>query len=183
MPTTPEGFRREQARVARSIVGAALVSVAALALLVLSRPFAMPDLPTPSARMLCTAGLDALLVAWLGAAVANVARLRVLSAEDIGGSASANASPAVRQASAVLQNTVEQVVLAAGSHMALAAQVPGRWMILPPGLTGLFCLGRLLFWMGYKGGAATRAFGFALTFYPSLAACAAAAVMLFVPGR
>ncbi len=31
----------------------------------------------------------------------------------------------------------------------------------------LFGLGPLLFWLGYASGAAGRAFGFALTFYPT----------------
>jgi uncharacterized membrane protein YecN with MAPEG domain len=39
----------------------------------------------------------------------------------------------------------------------------------------LFAVGRLLFWIGYRRGAAGRAFGFALTFYPSVLALLAAA--------
>ncbi len=95
---------------------------------------------------------DILLFAWLGAAIANVARLRFFSEEDIGGSAQAGASPAVRRANGVLQNSLEQCVFAFGSHLALAAQMPNRWMIVLPGLAGLFCLGRALFWMGYRVG-------------------------------
>ena len=180
MPTNPLRFRHEQRLVAQSMAAAALVSAAVLVTLFVLRPLAMPDLTASSARLLYTVKIDALLVAWLGAAVANVARLRFFSVEDIGGSASSDASPPVRRARAVLQNTLEQVLLAFGSQLALAAQLSGRWMILFPGLAGLFCLGRLLFWLGYEGGAATRAFGFALTFYPSVTACAAAIVMLFV---
>jgi hypothetical protein len=179
MPASPPDFRHEQAKVARSMAAAAIVSVAVLAALLLLRPFDMPELATPSARLLYTIKIDALLLAWLGASIANVARRRFFSVEDIAGSGSSDASPPVRRANAVLQNTLEQVVLAFGSHLALAAQLPNRWMIVVPGLTGLFCLGRLLFWLGYQGGAATRAFGFALTFYPSLAACLTAIVLLF----
>ncbi len=61
-------------------------------------------------------------------------------------------------------------MLAFGSHLALAPQVPVRWMIVLPGLTGLFCVGRMLFWVSYRSGAAARSCGFALTFYPSLGA-------------
>ncbi len=101
--------------------------------------------------------MDALVFAWLGAAIADVARRRFLSDRDIGGSAQAGGtSPATLRANAVLQNTPEQAVLAFGSHLALAAQVPSRWVVLLPGLAVLFCLGRALFWLGYRGGAARR---------------------------
>jgi hypothetical protein len=39
-----------------------------------------------------------------------------------------------------------------------------------PALAGLFSVGRMLFWANYARGAAARAFGFALTFYASVAA-------------
>ena len=52
-------------------------------------------------------------------------------------------------------------------------------MVVLPGLVGLFCVGRASFWLGYRHGAAARAFGFALTFYPSVGACVAAVALLF----
>lgn len=176
--SSPDGFPREQRRVALGMASAALFAVLLLAALAWLHPLALPDLPTPGARLAFTAAIDVAVFAWLGAAIANVARLRFISETDIGGSAQPVASTAVRRANAVLQNTLEQCVLAVGSHLALAAQMPSRWMIVLPGLAGLFCLGRALFWMGYQAGAATRAFGFALTFYPSLGACIAAIVLL-----
>ena len=39
-----------------------------------------------------------------------------------------------------------------------------------------FTAGRLLFWTGYRDGAEARALGFALTFYPSVAALLMAAL-------
>ncbi|MGA2776038.1 MAG: hypothetical protein ABSF94_00665 [Steroidobacteraceae bacterium] len=39
-----------------------------------------------------------------------------------------------------------------------------------PILGGFFCIGRLWFWIGYQRGPAARAFGFAISFYPSVAA-------------
>lgn len=172
------GFQREQRRVALGMVSALLLSAVVLATLAWLPPFAMPDLPTPEARLAFTVRLDVLLFAWHGATIANVARQRFFSIRDIGGSEQAAASPAVLRANAVLQNTLEQAVFAFGSHLALAAQLSSRWVIMLPGLVGLFCLGRALFWMGYRGGAAARAFGFALTFYPSAGACIVALVLL-----
>lgn len=177
---TDNGFRPEQRRVALGMASAALLSASVLAALAWLRPFATPELPTPWMRLAFTMRTDVLLFAWLGAAIADVARQRFFSAHDIGGSAQGDASPAMRRANAVLQNTLEQTVFAFGSHLALAAHLPSRWMVVLPGLTGLFCLGRALFWIGYRGGAAARAFGFALTFYPSLGACIVAVVLLRV---
>lgn len=130
-------FQREQRRVALGMVSAALLSAFVLAALIWLRPFAMPDLPTREARLAFTARVDVLLFAWLGAAIANVARQRFFSARDIGGSAQAGASSTILQAGAVLQNTLEQTVFGCGSHLALAAQMPSRWMIVMPGLAGL----------------------------------------------
>ena len=56
-------------------------------------------------------------------------------------------------------------------------------MLLPAGLIGwvpaaalLFALGRVLFVAGYASGAAARAFGFALTFYPTVTLLIASAL-------
>jgi hypothetical protein len=43
-------------------------------------------------------------------------------------------------------------------------------------LVCLFAAGRLLFWAGYRRGAKGRAFGFALTFYPSALALLASTI-------
>src|SRR5208282_616348 len=72
-------------------------------------------------------------------------------------------------AAALLQNTMEQVAIAVPAHFGLAIFYGGR-PIMVPVLGGLFCLGRFLFWSGYARGAVGRAFGFALTFYPSVGA-------------
>jgi hypothetical protein len=50
-----------------------------------------------------------------------------------------------------------------------------------PAAAILFLIGRILFFLGYAEGAASRAFGFALTFYPTLMLLVG--VGFFVPGR
>ncbi len=153
-------FRTEQRLVALGMAGAVMVTVAVLLLLVALQPFAMPDLETPGAKLAYAARLDAPLLACLGAAIANVARLRFFSAMDIGGGAQAKASPAILRAGAILQNTLEQVVFAVGSHCALASQLSARWVVVLPGLAGLFCAGRALFWLGYRHGGCRPRFRF-----------------------
>lgn len=98
----------------------------------------------------------------------HVARLRFFSADDVAGSDSGIATAEVGRAKALLQNTLEQVVLAVPVHVTLAVLVASS-VPLTIALAALFAIGRLLFWIGYAKGARARAFGSALTFYPTLA--------------
>ena len=125
--------------------------------------------PTPLAgRLIAMAKADVFVLCWLAAMIGNVARLRFFSADDIAGSGSGSATAEVGRAKAVLQNTLEQVVLALPVHAALALLVASSVPLIVA-LAALFAIGRLIFWIGYASGAEARAFGFALTFYPSLA--------------
>jgi hypothetical protein len=173
-----DAFRREQRQVAAGMLAAALIAVAVIggALYFASgvtQPF--------NERIAAAFKADLFVAFWLFAAIANVARLRFFSREDIGGSAGMTASRSVRNAGAVLQNTLEQVVLAALVYLALAA-VLARPTPLIVALTVLFSLGRLLFWIGYSNGAPGRAFGFALTFYPSAFSLLVAVVTILGEG-
>jgi len=46
--------------------------------------------------------------------------------------------------------------------------MPVSWIAAIPAAVVLFVLGRVLFLRGYRGGAPSRAIGFALTFYPTV---------------
>jgi hypothetical protein len=66
-------------------------------------------------------------------------------------------------------NTVEQFILYFIGNAGLALYCPpeeARTLII---LTVLFILGRLLFWVGYHFNPYLRAFGFGITFYPTVA--------------
>jgi hypothetical protein len=66
-------------------------------------------------------------------------------------------------------NTVEQFILYFIGNAGLALYCPpeeARTLII---LTTLFVTGRLLFWIGYHYNPYMRAFGFGLTFYPTVA--------------
>ena len=135
----------------------------------------LDNVPVPRCRSpdhvgrapIVTARADVFVLCWLAATIGNVARLRFFSADDIAGSDSGAASAKVGRARAILQNTLEQVVLAVPVHIALAVLVASSAPLIVA-LAALFAIGRLLFWIGYAKGAEARAFGFALTFYPSL---------------
>lgn len=158
-------FRDQQRQVAIRMAAAVVVTVAAIGVGLLRPGPALPVL----ARLQLAVRIDLFVLFWLALAIGNVARLRFGSADDIGGSAAGTASPRVATAVAFLQNTLKQVALAVPAHLALALASPRPTTLLAL-LATLFALGRLLFLRGYAGGAASRAFGFALTFYPGVAA-------------
>jgi hypothetical protein len=68
----------------------------------------------------------------------------------------------------VLQNTIEQLVLALAiwpaAAVMLGADGPGVILVLGLG----FSVARIAFWIGYRRAPALRAFGFAATFYPTV---------------
>lgn len=121
-----------------------------------------------AARLRMALRADAIAMLWLLAAIANVARKRFFSPLDIDGAGLAPASARIEVDVAVAQNTLEQVVLASVLYPALACLVRPDDAAIIPQLLGLFCLGRLAFWIGYRFGAPWRAVGFALTFYPTV---------------
>jgi hypothetical protein len=174
----PDDLRSEQAGVLRGMVLAVAVSAVVLVGFYLFWPFPVPVLPTLAERLAYVLRADLFVFLWLVAAVANVANRRFFSAADIQGGGLSEPSPAIAIPGAVLQNTLEQTVLAVGSHLVLAVLLPPRGLVLIPLLVVLFCLGRALFWWRYKDGAAGRAAGFGLTFYPTVAAYGIALIAL-----
>ena len=110
----------------------------------------------------------AILGLWVAATIGNVARLRFFDDAAIGAAVGGADPPAVRVARAVSQNTVEQAVIAGFAYAALTLVAGSAGAIAL--LVGCFSIGRVLFWTGNAQAAAARAFGFALTFYPSVLA-------------
>ncbi len=69
----------------------------------------------------------------------------------------------VRVAQAILQNTLEQTVLAAMVHTIYIFCLPDSLLVLQPVAVMAFLLGRILFAYGYQQSTRGRAQGFALT--------------------
>ncbi|GGD92551.1 hypothetical protein GCM10011390_09090 [Aureimonas endophytica] len=172
-----EAFRREQRGVAKGIaaaIGASLL-VAALALALV---------PAPVAPEAGASESIAALLPWLAplglplaGGVAAVAHHRFFHAGAIeGGDPPADRALAV--ARAFLQNTLEQTLLAGLAFLALAASLPPDASALLPVFVLWFVAARLAFRLGYPKGAAARAFGFAATFFPSVAALLVATALL-----
>ena len=110
-----------------------------------------------------------LLAIPLAVSVGRLAAHRFHTPDDLDGSGLTRGTDRARLLQALLQNTLEQLALALPVYLA--------WVLLAPAeLAGgcavagmLFLIGRLLFFSGYSRGASSRALGFALTFYPTLA--------------
>jgi uncharacterized membrane protein YecN with MAPEG domain len=168
-------FQQEQRNVRMGIATAAVVSVFVLSIAYIADQSATEL--SFAARLEHAVRLDLFVVIWLVAAIANVARLRFFSEQDIGGASSEHESAECREARAILQNTLEQVVLAVITYAIVAASFPrSTWLL--GALVGLFAIGRLLFWIGYRRGAKGRALGFGLTFYPNIIALLASAAAI-----
>ena len=127
---------------------------------------------------LAPVGLEALLalwllvslivVFWLIVAIGRLARHRFFSAEDIDGQAGGPGTSRALMLQSMLQNTLEQALLAIVAYGAWFFLAPPAWRMLPVLFVVLFSIGRLLFFAGYSRGAAARALGFTLTFYPTV---------------
>eukprot|EP00804_Cyclotella_cryptica_P010004 CCRYP_015413-RC/>CCRYP_015413-RC protein AED:0.18 eAED:0.18 QI:0/0.8/0.66/1/0/0/6/1601/244 len=69
---------------------------------------------------------------------------------------------------AILQNTLEQLMLACIVYFHATLFLSPEAVRLVPATGALFTLGRIMFLRGYAGGAESRAFGFSLTFQSTL---------------
>ena len=100
--------------------------------------------------------------------IARLAKHRFFTPEDIHGSALTDGTDKARLLQALLQNTLEQSCLAVPIYIATSIIAPASLLLVIPAAAAMFLIGRLFFFAGYANGAASRAYGFALTFYPTV---------------
>jgi len=100
--------------------------------------------------------------------IARLAKHRFFTPEDIHGSALTNGTDQAKLLQALLQNTLEQSCLAVPVYIAAAIVAPAALLPVVPAAAAMFFVGRLLFFARYANGAPSRAYGFALTFYPTV---------------
>jgi hypothetical protein len=124
---------------------------------------AMPAELSDRLRMFAATGL--LVSLPLFVAIARLAKHRFFTPADIGGDGLSQGTESARVLQAVLQNTLEQSFLAVLAYFAWAIFAPITFGTLPILASIMFIIGRILFFLGYKKGAGSRAFGFTLTFY------------------
>lgn len=172
----------KQRGVLTGMAGAVIIGALVMGAAVWLGPAIVVPTPDIGGRLVQVLPWDLLVVVWLIAAVGILARHRFFTPQDIGGSGLTEGSETAKVQQAILQNTLEQTVLALAVHAIAAAAFPAGWLPLVPAAAVLFALGRLLFWAGYRRGAAARSLGFALTFYPSVVLFLLAVIALILRG-
>ncbi|MEZ9336416.1 MAPEG family protein [Vibrio splendidus] len=97
--------------------------------------------------------------------IGRLAKFRFFSQDDIDGSGLTSGTRQAIILQSMLQNTLEQLVIAFGVYTAWCLLMPSAWLSAVPACSVLFFIGRIFFFKGYSHGAPARAFGFATTFY------------------
>jgi hypothetical protein len=170
----------KQRGVLKGMLTGVAITLVVLAAAVAASPFPPPADASPGARIAFALKADVLLALWLAWCIGRLAQHRFFTPEDIDGSGLTEGTERAKRLQSILQNSLEQTVLAALVHTAWAVALPAHWLSAIPAAVVLFLCGRVLFARGYGGGAPSRALGFALTFYPTVAmAVVAVAAILF----
>lgn len=149
-------------------VAVAVVLAGGAAAIWVAPPGLLPG-PGMTERLAFLAGWDLMVVFWLIVGIMRLARHRFFTPDDIDGGGLTTGTARAKLLQSELQNTLEQAVLALAVHGAWVFAMPASWMAAVPVAAWMFFVGRALFMLGYERGAAARAFGFALTFYASVA--------------
>src|SRR5919106_141472 len=170
----------KQKGVVRGVIPAAALSAVGLC----GAPLLLPVSPLPpdepGARMAWAVQWALLPVLTLMVAVARVGNHRFYTPEDIDGSGLTSGMPQVQVLRAVLENTLEQTVLAIAAYVLWAIVMPRSWLWSIAMAALFFAAGRLLFARGYIRGAAGRAMGFGLTAYPTFGMLVTVALVLLI---
>ncbi len=169
----------KQMAVVRSVSLATIIVLAALGLSSLIPPAALPA-DEPGARLAWTLRWAILPLLALLVSIARVANHRFATPEDIDGSGLTVGTARIQILRAILQNTLEQCLLALGAYAIAAVALPLGWLRVIPAAAVLFAIGRILFTLGYARGAEGRGLGFGLTAYPNFALLVSLAIVLLL---
>jgi len=170
----------KQKGVVRNVIPAAGLTVVGLCGASLLLPLHILPLDEPGARIAWALKWALLPILTLMISIMRVANHRFSSPEDIDGSGLTDGTPQVRVLRAILQNTLEQVVLVVAAYVIWAAAMPYGWLRAIPIAAALFVTGRVMFTRGYAQGAPGRATGFGLTAYPTFGMLVTVALTLLL---
>jgi uncharacterized membrane protein YecN with MAPEG domain len=159
---------QKQAGVMSRIIVGAIISIAIVACGSFLNPFNLDSSLDYVGRLSLAIQCLLLPVIFLVFSIGRLAKHRFFSPEDIDGGGFSDDSEQARLLQSLLQNTLEQFCMASSIYLAWAVVMPGQTLSVIPLSAIAFSLGRVLFFTGLKGGAPSRALGFALTFYPSV---------------
>jgi len=167
---------KQRAVIRRAPLALALVVAAVLASRLIPTAWLPVDLP--AARMAWALPWALLPLVALMISIMRVGNHRFTTPEDIDGSGLTVGTQKIQILRAILQNTLEQAVLAVGVYLIGSVVLPHGWLGVIPAAALLFVIGRILFAAGYAGGAGGRAMGFGLTAYPTFALLVTLIVLL-----
>jgi uncharacterized membrane protein YecN with MAPEG domain len=171
-------FTEKQKGVCKGVCLGALISIALLTISACTNPFNFSHTMPLIAKFSVVARAAVLLALCLGMSVGRLAKQRFFTPEDIDGGGLSSGSEQSKIRQSILQNTLEQTVLALLVYLAWASIMPTQWMSVIPAAALMFLVGRMLFFWGYAKGAPSRSLGFALTFYPSMFMLFSSSLML-----
>lgn len=158
------------------MAAAMLVSIIILMAAVVINPFHYGRLEGSDSRMNIL-GLSIILpTITLIVSIGRLAGFRFFSPQDIDGSGLTKGSQQAVIFQSLLQNTLEQLTITVGTYTIWCFTMPATWLSAIPLCSLAFAIGRISFFRGYHKGAPSRAFGFALTFYPTVLLMLTAAV-------
>jgi hypothetical protein len=158
----------KQQGVRRGIMIGAVLTIAGLAAGIVYLPTSLTVDASMGDRLAYALKADILVIFWLLLCIGKLAGHRFFTPEDIDGSGLTAGTDKAKVLQSLLQNTLEQTVLAVTLHLIWAVVMPVTWMPGIPAAAILFFFGRIFFIRSYTGGAPARALGFSLTFYPSM---------------
>ena len=170
----------KQKGVVRGVIPAALATFVGLAGISFLIPMSALPADEPAARLAWALRWALLPILTLMISIMRVANYRFASPDDIDGSGLTAGTERVLVLRAILQNTLEQSVLAVAAYMIWATVMPPSWLRAIPIAALLFVTGRILFARGYERGASGRATGFGLTAYPTFGMLATTAIALLL---
>ena len=160
---------QKQAGVLPRIIVGAIIAIAIVACGSFLNPLSFDSSLDITGRLSVAIQFLLLPATFLVFSIGRLARHRFFTPEDIDGGSFSDDSKQARSLQSLLQNTLEQFCIASAIYLAWAVVMPGQTLSVIPLSAIAFCIGRVLFFTGLKGGAPSRALGFALTFYPSVA--------------
>jgi uncharacterized membrane protein YecN with MAPEG domain len=158
----------KQLGVLRGMGVGATVSLLLILYGIICNPFGFPELQPIDSKLLVLGWSMLIPCLFLIGSIARIAKYRFFSPEDIDSSAATSSSLTLTCLQSMLQNTLEQTVLAMIVYTLWILLTPSVWLSVLPLSACCFLIGRILFIRGYHKGAVSRALGFALTFYPSI---------------
>jgi hypothetical protein len=157
-----------QKGVLKGVIAGALIALIVIGTGATFNPFDYePDI-TVTKRLSIAVSSGMFVSLFLAISIGRLAKHRFFDPESINGGGLTPGSPDAMLLQSLLQNTLEQVVLAFSVYLAWALIMPSSWLSVIPLAAITFGVGRILFYVGYRNGAPSRALGFALTFYPSV---------------